>query len=326
MKITLTKRQIEQLVESNIFYGDDRLPSLIEDINKDVIQGNKVCGKFLTMLKSLNIGEVMDNPSQYLDYVKNMKRVNDVFRKKSNDYYGILDTFDNDYGNKQLQEFDNLNHKLVLISDDMDTIINNFTEIVENVIDVNGSVKNSFTRLTKEYPGETIEMNEQDARTLRAATEKQKCGLDKLVSKRTETGGGEDAPTISYKDWWDEMTNTEKHPDLNNKENRSLYKDFKRQHSDVSFEIFLALKRDSERFSGFNQNVEYNKYFDNSGNVIKGQESNATIVMNTDPWFVYYRKVFGGGKRVSIEDMYNHYSKNPNGINSFKETVKKFYR
>lgn len=171
---------------------------------------------------------------------------------------------------------------------------------------------------------------EQDKWVENAATHHNKCGLGTTKNPYTECA----QPSVEYKDWWEEMTNSDKNPTLkdNYKENKKNYKEFIKNPpngvnpKDVTFEIYLALDRDAGRFSSFNNNPEYNKYFDGQGNVIEGQEDGAQAVLKEDPWFPFYRKIFGPNKRVTIGDLYNYYSKQPNGIKSFEETVRNFYK
>jgi hypothetical protein len=110
------------------------------------------------MLMSLNIGDAMENPSQYMDYVNNMKKVHTVFYNKSNRFYKILNTYENDFDNQILQEFDNLNSKMDAVQNDMDTIIGNYGDILETVIEIDGSVRNTYQYLTKEYAPNTIKI------------------------------------------------------------------------------------------------------------------------------------------------------------------------
>lgn len=166
-----------------------------------------------------------------------------------------------------------------------------------------------------------VVISEQDDRTTRAANAEYSCDAHPRSGLRNALGGGSKDNEVTYKDMWDEMTNWKKHPDL--KEFKNDYKSYSKLHPDVTFEIYLSLKRDSERFSNYNTNPNYNKYFDNSGNVIQGQED---IAKGIEPWFQYYRKIFGANKKITIDDLYNYYSKKPNGITSFEAEVKNFYR
>lgn len=156
MKLILTEGQIKNLIEGDLYYGNEQLPGLIDDIKKDVIEGKKHCYKFLNMLKSLNIGDIMDNGSQYVALIGKMKKIHEIFYNKSNKFYNILNTYENDFGDKVLQEFDKLNNDLDSIQNDMDTIISNYSEIVENILEDDGSVKNKYNYLNKQYPGDTI--------------------------------------------------------------------------------------------------------------------------------------------------------------------------
>ena len=151
MKIVLRESQLIGLVESDLQYGDEQLPLLIDEIKKDIIESTKVCVKFLSMLTSLNIGDAIENPSQYMDYVNNMKKVHTVFYNKSNRFYKILNTYENDFDNQILQEFDKLNSKMDTVQNDMDTIIGNYSDILETVLEIDGSVTNTYQYLTKVY-------------------------------------------------------------------------------------------------------------------------------------------------------------------------------
>jgi hypothetical protein len=159
MRILLNEDQLMNiLIEQNIFYGDDQLPGLMEEIKKDVTDGSNLCVKFFGMLKSLNIGDIMDNSSKYVDYIEKMKKVHNVIYKKSNKYNDILNSFEYDFDNQTLMDFEKLCTSFYTIQDDMDNIINDFSNIIETVLEYDGSIKNKYGYLNKEYPSKTIEI------------------------------------------------------------------------------------------------------------------------------------------------------------------------
>ena len=61
-KVILTEAQFSKLVEQTVSYDLSELPSHLESITKDVIEGKKAMGKLLTYLKSINIGNVLEEP------------------------------------------------------------------------------------------------------------------------------------------------------------------------------------------------------------------------------------------------------------------------
>jgi hypothetical protein len=158
MKLILTENQVKILIEAELYYDKEQLPRLIEEIKKDIIESKSHCSKFLNMLKSLTVGDIMDNGQQYSGMILKMKKVHDFFSKKSNKFYVILNTFENDFGDKVLQEFDKMNSDLDTIQNDMDTIISDYNDIVENVLNDNGSIRNKYKYLNIQYSGETKEI------------------------------------------------------------------------------------------------------------------------------------------------------------------------
>ena len=158
MRLVLTEEQITRLIESKLYYGEDQLPKLIEGIKDDIVEGVKTCSKFLGLLKSLNMGDVIDDSVRYNGYLEKMKKVHDVYYKKSNSYYDILNTFENDFDNHTLQEFDRLNSKMDTIQNDMDDIIGKYSTIIETVLEIDGSVNASYRYLSKTYPENTVKI------------------------------------------------------------------------------------------------------------------------------------------------------------------------
>lgn len=158
MKIKLTEEQIKNLLEVEIQYNENLLPKLIEDINKDIIDCNKVCVKFYNILKSLNVNDIILNGTDHIKKIDLMKKNHEVFLKKSNYYFKILNTFDNDYDNDVLQEFDELNSKLDVLQDDMDTIVTIYNDIVDSIIDYDGTTKDKIKNFDKRYQGDVIDI------------------------------------------------------------------------------------------------------------------------------------------------------------------------
>ncbi len=110
------------------------------------------------MFKSLNVGEIFEQPSKFVNIINQMKSVHKKYSDKSKNYYGILDTFENDFDNKPLMKFENLNLDFDTVVMDMYDIIEKIDEIVEMVID-NEEIKEKYKYFEKEYPEETIDVS-----------------------------------------------------------------------------------------------------------------------------------------------------------------------
>lgn len=157
MKIRLSERQIKKLVEQRLFYGDERLPQIISDISKDIQSAKKACSLFLTRFRSLCIDDVIENPENHFKQIREMESTHKLYSKKSNEYYSILETFDNDFDNKELMKFDKLNSMLDTIQDDMDTLIDSYKNVIEMFMDDRGKSKDKISYFIRQYPPETID-------------------------------------------------------------------------------------------------------------------------------------------------------------------------
>ena len=93
-KVILTEAQFNKLVEQTVFYDLSELPSHLESITKDVIEGKKAMGKLLTYLKSINIGNVLEEPVKYSKIVQDCSKLHEVYRTKFNKYYDIRDSYE----------------------------------------------------------------------------------------------------------------------------------------------------------------------------------------------------------------------------------------
>jgi hypothetical protein len=157
MKIILKENQIKNLIESNLYYGEEKLPEFISSISKDILDAKKYCSKFFTTFKSLNINDIFDQPSKFINLVNQMKNVHKNYNDKSRNYYNILNTFENDFENEQLTKFDNLNSDFDNVVMDMDNIIDKTNDIVEMITD-DEKVKETYQYFEKEYPEEVIDI------------------------------------------------------------------------------------------------------------------------------------------------------------------------
>lgn len=158
MKIKLTESQIKRLIEADLYYGDEKLPELIRDIQKDIAEGKKYCSEFFNVLKSLDINSIVQNPMDTITIIKKMEKIHKIIYEKSNKYYKTLNTFENDFDNEHLQQFDSLNSNYDTIQNDMENILDKYKEIIEIFVEVNGEMKNEFTYYENEYPVQSFEI------------------------------------------------------------------------------------------------------------------------------------------------------------------------
>jgi hypothetical protein len=159
MKIKLTEGQIKSLIEAELYYGDEKLPELIREIQKDIAEGKKYCGEFLNILKSLEVSTIIDNPSVVMGVINKMEKTHKMVYGKWNKYYDILNTYDNDFDNAPLQQFDSLHSDYDTIQNDMENIKDKLKEIVEMFVEDNGEMSETFKYYVREYPTQTIELN-----------------------------------------------------------------------------------------------------------------------------------------------------------------------
>jgi hypothetical protein len=157
MKILLKESQIKNLMETKLYYGDEKLPELISSISRDILDAKKYCSKFFTIFKSLNINDIFGDPSKFINIVNQMRNIHKNYNNKSKNYYDIIDTFETDFDNKPLTKFDNLNSDFDNVVMDMDNIIDKINDIVEMITD-DEKIKETYQYFEKEYPEEFIDI------------------------------------------------------------------------------------------------------------------------------------------------------------------------
>ena len=81
-KVILTEAQFNKLVEQTVFYDLSELPSQIETITRDINEGKKAMGKLITFLKTINIGNILEEPVKYTKIVNDCGKLAEVYNSK----------------------------------------------------------------------------------------------------------------------------------------------------------------------------------------------------------------------------------------------------
>ena len=160
-KVILTEAQFSKLVEQTVTYDLSELPSHLGSITKDVIEGKKAMGKLLTYLKSINIGNVLEEPVKYSKIVQDCSKLHEVYRTKFNKYYDIRDSYEQqEYNNDgrysdEFNKFDHLVSDMDNLQTDLDNLHDMYNDIIEPFVEY-GKVSERMSYFEKEYPPETI--------------------------------------------------------------------------------------------------------------------------------------------------------------------------
>jgi hypothetical protein len=160
-KVILTEAQFSKLVEQTVTYDLSELPSHIESITKDVSEGKKAMGKLLTYLKSINIGNVLEEPVKYSKIVEDCSKLYEVYRAKNNKYWDIRDSFEQqEYENDgrysdEFNKFDHLVNDIDNLQTDLDDLHDMYNDIIEPFVEY-GKVSERMSYFEKQYPPETI--------------------------------------------------------------------------------------------------------------------------------------------------------------------------
>jgi uncharacterized protein YutD len=166
-KVILTEAQFSKLVEQTVFYDLSELPSHIESITKDVIEGKKSMSKLIGFLKTINIGNILEEPAKYSKIVQDCSKLHEVYRAKNNKYWDIRDSFDEqEYENggrysDEFYKFDHLVNDIDNLQTDLDNLHDMYNDIIEPFVEY-GKVSERMSYFEKEYPPETINIKPID--------------------------------------------------------------------------------------------------------------------------------------------------------------------
>jgi uncharacterized protein YutD len=166
-KVILTEAQFSKLVEQTVTYDLSELPSHIESITKDVSEGKKAMGKLLTYLKSINIGNVLEEPVKYSKIVEDCSKLYEVYRAKNNKYWDIRDSFEQqEYENDgrysdEFNKFDHLVNDIDNLQTDLDNLHDMYDDIIKPFVEY-GKVSERMSYFEKQYPPETINIKPID--------------------------------------------------------------------------------------------------------------------------------------------------------------------
>jgi hypothetical protein len=152
MKLILKEKQLRYLLENDFNYGDEKLPEFTSQVNKDIQESTQTCSKLLSMLKTITIGDIVDNPEQYTNLLTKIETLYKKYNDKANQYYNILKTYKWDWDNDNLVEFE----KSVTNLDNIVSDLNKIKDLFEETIERFNSEKIEY--LTKEYPVQTIDI------------------------------------------------------------------------------------------------------------------------------------------------------------------------
>jgi hypothetical protein len=166
-KVILTETQFNKLVEQTIFHDLSELPSHIETITRDVIEGKKAMGKLITFLKTINIGNILEEPVKYTKIVQDCSKLYEVYRAKNNKYWDIRDSYEQqEYASEkgysdEFKKFDRLVSVIDNLQTDLDNLHDMYNDIIEPFVEY-GKVSERMSYFEKEYPPETIDIKPID--------------------------------------------------------------------------------------------------------------------------------------------------------------------
>jgi len=166
-KVILTEAQFNKLMEQSVFYDLSELPTHIESITRDINEGKKAMGKLLTFLKSINIGNILEEPAKYTKAVENVGKLYDAYNSKFNKYWDIRDSYEQqEYASEEgysdeFNEFDHLVSDIDNLQVDLDKLHDIFSDIIEPFLQY-GKVNERMSYYEKEYPPETVNITPID--------------------------------------------------------------------------------------------------------------------------------------------------------------------
>lgn len=166
-KVILTEAQFNKLMEQSVFYDLSELPKHIESITRDINEGKKAMGKLLTFLKSITIGNILEEPAKYTKIVENAGKLYEAYNSKFNKYWDIRDSYEQqEYASEEgysdeFNEFDHLVSDIDNLQVDFDKLHDIFSDIIEPFLEY-GKVNERMSYYEKEYPPETVNITPID--------------------------------------------------------------------------------------------------------------------------------------------------------------------
>ena len=84
---------IDILVEQELSYGTDKLQEYIKKCTNNIVIAKREYNKYLTMVKSLSINDVVDASGRYEGMLRQMESIKTTLRNKYNEYWGVIESF-----------------------------------------------------------------------------------------------------------------------------------------------------------------------------------------------------------------------------------------
>lgn len=163
--IKITESELKQMVKEalNVHYSSDNIPKYQQEVTKIIHDGKKFGNRILTIIKSLTIGEIMENPSKYQKMYQDIVNMVDHYSKMNNKYYDIHSALeDNEENNDQINEFYHQVSNLDSLWNDLDDMRMIFSEMIDTVIDGSGQIKSKIKDFETDYPSETINITQHN--------------------------------------------------------------------------------------------------------------------------------------------------------------------
>ena len=166
-KVILTETQFNKLVEQTVFHDLSELPSHIETITRDISEGKKAMGKLITFLKTINIGNILEEPLKYTKIVEDCGKLAEVYKNKFNKYWDIRDSYEQqEYGSgngysDEFNQFDHMVSDIDNLQTDLDNLHDMYDDIIEPFVEY-GKVSERMEYYEKEYPPQTINITPID--------------------------------------------------------------------------------------------------------------------------------------------------------------------
>lgn len=166
-KVILTESQFNKLMEQELFFDLEQLPTMIETISKDINEGKKSMSKLLAFLKTVTIGHILEEPTMYTKVIEDCGKLAKIYNAKFNKYYDIRDSFENQEDTEdnphsdEFYQFEKLVNEIDNLQLDLDNLCDMFSEIVEQFLD-SGKPSERIKYYEKQYPPETINITPID--------------------------------------------------------------------------------------------------------------------------------------------------------------------
>ena len=162
--VKLTKNDLIRIVEEtlNILPNQNDLPKQLSEMEKITNEGKKTINRIYNFVMDLSLREILEDPSKYDKLLQDIENTQDVYSKKHDQFYDIIESHWDAYINDEMDDetrdtynkYNNVLNELYNVSDGMNTLYRIFEEMHFTV-----NRTSLLKDFTDTYPNQTINIS-----------------------------------------------------------------------------------------------------------------------------------------------------------------------